>query len=220
MEENLSNISIDWVAIRDEINLERVIRDHGGTVVKGKFLCPAHNDKNPSAALLPKRKKQRWVCYSCGEGGSCIDYIVFSMGLNKTEAAVYLGQNYGVGLSEAEKGDTSLARMLSKNVLNALGLKENPFFSAKEQIHIPPERMGTEWDIESIPRNGYEKDMGSLKLDEDEVKLILRGKCAEYLSKNPENNAETRTIKQLYKKLGPIRSREQVIKQDDYELGA
>lgn len=36
-----------------------------------KFLCPAHNDHNPSAAWNPE--KQVWTCYACQAGGGARD---------------------------------------------------------------------------------------------------------------------------------------------------
>ena len=201
METNYSNISIDWAAIRDGIDLETVIRDHGGVVKNRKFLCPAHNDTNPSAELLKKKNNQRWLCRSCGEGGSCVDYVMFSMGYAKNEAAIYLGQNYGVGLSEETEQKPALARMLSKEILKELGLKQNPFFAARDHVSIPPEQMGTEWDLSSIPEYGYEKDLGALKLDEEEAKFLLRGKCMEYLTTHKNDSTQRRTIERLYKEI-------------------
>jgi len=219
MTENRGKFDIDWSAIRDEIDLQTVIKDHGGIIQRGKFLCPAHNDKNPSAYLLPKRKKQRWVCYSCGEGGSCIDYIVFSMGLTKDEAALYLGQTYGVGLSEWVKDQPSIASMLSKTILKELGLTRNPFFSVKERVNIPPESMGTEWELSSIPENGYDKDMGPMKLDESEAMELLRGKCMEYLATHTRQTQERRLIEHLYAETAK-HIKTTTRETEDYELGA
>jgi DNA primase len=36
-----------------------------------QFLCPSHNDHNPSARW--NQKKHVWYCDACGTGGGCID---------------------------------------------------------------------------------------------------------------------------------------------------
>ena len=111
--------------------------------------------------------------------------------------------------------------MLSKQTLQALGLKQNPFFSAREHVKIPPERMGTEWELSSIPEEGYDKDMGALKLDEKEISFMLHGKCVEYLATHTIDTQERRTIKRLFNELSKSTKQERNVRAgDDYEMGA
>ena len=45
----------------------------GIEVIKGKFLCPSHDDHDPSASTNPDGI--HWKCFSCGAGGSAIDLV-------------------------------------------------------------------------------------------------------------------------------------------------
>ena len=46
----------------------------GIVVIKGKFLCPSHDDHNPSASI--DSDGVHWKCFSCGVGGSAIDLVM------------------------------------------------------------------------------------------------------------------------------------------------
>ncbi len=43
------------------------------------FLCPSHNDRNPSARWNPE--KRVWYCDACGDGGGAID-LAAKLGVN------------------------------------------------------------------------------------------------------------------------------------------
>ena len=46
----------------------------GIVVTKGKFLCPSHDDHDPSASI--DSDGVHWKCFSCGVGGSAIDLVM------------------------------------------------------------------------------------------------------------------------------------------------
>ena len=46
--------------------MNRKGKKEGGEI---KFLCPEHDDHNPSATYNPE--KRVWHCYTCGAGGGC-----------------------------------------------------------------------------------------------------------------------------------------------------
>lgn len=191
---------IDWSAIRDEIPLSTVIKDLGGKIGRrNEFCCPAHNDKSHPSAKLSKNKK-RWVCFTCGEGGSNVDYVMHVLGLSKMDAALHLGRSYGIGIKEEEaevQKRPPLVSMFPKEVLEALGLLTNPFFAVSDEISIGAEKFGTDWEFSSIPKNGYQKRCGPLKLEEGEALELLSNKCMEYLHDHLESTPMRRRIEAL-----------------------
>jgi hypothetical protein len=56
------------------IPIEQSASRLGIVVTKGKFLCPSHDDHNPSASINPDGV--HWKCFSCGAGGSAIDLVM------------------------------------------------------------------------------------------------------------------------------------------------
>lgn len=58
-------------------------------------LCPFHNDRHLGSFKVEKRKN-RWRCYSCGEGGDAVDFVSKFENISWFQAAVKLGLEYGV----------------------------------------------------------------------------------------------------------------------------
>lgn len=129
MKESKGKIKIDFSLIRDEVNTKDVLQALGIEINKrGKFLCPAHPDKNPSAVVY---EDNLWHCYSCGAHGSCIDLVMYSMGTSVRDAALWLGTHYNIGITN-ESSDFPAVKIdertnISSTLLTQIGLKENPF---------------------------------------------------------------------------------------------
>ena len=68
-------------------------------------LCPFHNDKSPSFTV--SQDKQIYKCFSCGEAGNVITFVMKYKKMNFVEAAKYLGDKAGIsidtGSNTAEK---------------------------------------------------------------------------------------------------------------------
>lgn len=71
----MAQTGIDYKAIREAIDIVEYIgryveikRIGGGY----KFVCPLHDDKNPSAHIYVNQK--RWWCFVCNTGGDVIDF--------------------------------------------------------------------------------------------------------------------------------------------------
>lgn len=65
---------------------------------KGNYyeaLCPFHNDRHLGSFKVDKRRN-RWRCYSCGEGGDAVDFVSKFDNISWFQAAVKLGLEYGV----------------------------------------------------------------------------------------------------------------------------
>lgn len=63
-------------------------------------LCPFHQDRNPSFYVSPS--KNICKCFSCGEGGSPLNFIMKHEQLSWVDAIRYLAKKYGIEIVERE----------------------------------------------------------------------------------------------------------------------
>lgn len=66
-------------------------------------LCPFHNEKTPSFSVSPS--KQFCKCFSCGEGGNAVHFLMKLQGITYVEAIKRLGQKYGIEVVDEEQTD-------------------------------------------------------------------------------------------------------------------
>ena len=69
-------------------------------------LCPFHNDRSPS--FYVSKAKGMCKCFSCGEGGSPVSFIMKLEQLSFTEALRYLAKKYNIEIEEHEMTDEEL----------------------------------------------------------------------------------------------------------------
>lgn len=69
-------------------------------------LCPFHNDRSPS--FYVSKSKGMCKCFSCGEGGSPVSFIMKLEQLSFTEALRYLARKYNIEIEEREMTDAEL----------------------------------------------------------------------------------------------------------------
>lgn len=62
---------------------------------RGRFCCPAHEDTNPSASFR-RSTPDRWLCFTCGQGGDVVDLVALARGLRLGAAAAWLEQRAGI----------------------------------------------------------------------------------------------------------------------------
>ena len=61
-----------------------------------KFLCPFHNDNNPSGHIYTnERGHERWHCFPCGLDGSGVDFVMRLYGLEPLAAATKIAEHFG-----------------------------------------------------------------------------------------------------------------------------
>jgi len=121
-------IDIDWEYLRDAIPIKDVFELVGVDVdSKNKANCIAHADKNPSMVINPKKNRCR--CFSCGFFGSPIDVVMQTQNLTSRDAAVYLSENFGGGVTilEEKQDDFPKPPYFTPAQYKMLGLKANPF---------------------------------------------------------------------------------------------
>ena len=68
-----------------------------------KGLCPFHNDSNPSFYVSPSRGTCH--CFTCGEGGDSVGFIMKHEQMNYVEALRWLANRYGIEIQETELTD-------------------------------------------------------------------------------------------------------------------
>lgn len=71
--------------------------------VNYKGLCPFHDDKTPSFMVSPAR--QICKCFSCGEGGNAINFLMKHEQITYPEALRWLAKKYNIEIQERELTD-------------------------------------------------------------------------------------------------------------------
>ncbi len=66
-------------------------------------LCPFHDDRTPSFSVSPS--KNICKCFSCGEGGTAVHFIMKHEQLSYYEALKYLAKKYNIEVREREMTD-------------------------------------------------------------------------------------------------------------------
>ena len=66
-------------------------------------LCPFHDDRTPSFSVSPT--KNICKCFSCGEGGTAVHFIMKHEQLSYYEALKYLAKKYNIEVREREMTD-------------------------------------------------------------------------------------------------------------------
>lgn len=81
--------------IKEQVNLRSIVESYLGApaVTSGGnigWLCPFHDDNNPSFFLTPDRR--HYVCFGCGTRGDVLDFTAEIEGIKLSEAAKRLSQ--------------------------------------------------------------------------------------------------------------------------------
>lgn len=89
--------------ITETARIEEVVGDfialkRAGVNLKG--LCPFHDDRTPSFIVSPA--KNYCKCFSCGEGGNPVTFIMKHEQISYPEALKYLAKKYGIEVRERE----------------------------------------------------------------------------------------------------------------------
>lgn len=81
--------------IRERVSAEDAARFYGMEISQGKARCIFHSDKHPSLSF----RGGRFRCWACGAAGSALDLTMQLFGLNVTEAARKLNEDFRLGLA-------------------------------------------------------------------------------------------------------------------------
>ena len=92
--------------IMDAVNIVDVVGEFVNLRKSGvnyKGLCPFHDDKTPSFMVSPAR--QICKCFSCGEGGNAINFLMKHEQITYPEALRWLAKKYNIEIQERELSD-------------------------------------------------------------------------------------------------------------------
>jgi len=87
-------------------------------------LCPFHNERTPSFSV--SKSKNFCKCFSCGKGGSPVNFIMEHEQMSYQEALRYLANKYNIEIKEHEMSDAEREReseRASMLAVNELALK-------------------------------------------------------------------------------------------------
>lgn len=92
--------------IKDTAQILDVVGDYVHLTRRGSTymgLCPFHNERTPSFSVSPQRNICH--CFSCGKGGSPVNFIMEKEGINYHDALLHLAKRYGIEVEERELTD-------------------------------------------------------------------------------------------------------------------
>lgn len=98
-------------------------------------LCPFHEDRNPSFYVSPA--KNICKCFSCGEGGSPIHFIMKHEQLSYYEALKYLARKYNIEIVEKEFTDEEKQAQSDRESMFILNEYARDYFV--KTLHTHPE---------------------------------------------------------------------------------
>ncbi len=91
---------IDTAQIVDVVSDFVALRRSGTSMIG---LCPFHNEKSPSFHVSPSRNICK--CFSCGEGGNPVSFVMKHESLSFPEALRWLANKYNIEVEEEEVSD-------------------------------------------------------------------------------------------------------------------
>lgn len=97
--------------VSDFVTLRRKGKDYVG-------LCPFHDDTRPSFSVSPSRNICK--CFSCGEGGNPLTFIMKHEHLSFPDAIKYLGRKYGITVEDKEVTPEQMERKNKREELLAV----------------------------------------------------------------------------------------------------
>jgi hypothetical protein len=81
--------------IKEKVSMEELLEKYGIYKQRKNYICPFHNDKNPSAGI----DKNGWFhCFSCGINYNVIDFVVNYEKCDRKTAIAKLDLMFGLGL--------------------------------------------------------------------------------------------------------------------------
>lgn len=80
-----------------------------------KGLCPFHDEKTPSFMVSPS--KQLCKCFSCGNGGNVVKFVMQHEQMTYPEALKWLGRRYGIEVKEREQSEEEKAAATAREAM-------------------------------------------------------------------------------------------------------
>lgn len=118
-------------------------------------LCPFHNDRTPS--FYVSKTKGLCKCFSCGEGGSAVNFVMKHEQISYVEALKYLARKYHIEIQEREQTDQEKENEKHRDSLLMLNEWAGKFF--EDQLHNTTE--GQEVGLAYFTERGF--NMATIK---------------------------------------------------------
>ena len=103
-------------------------------------LCPFHNDKTPSFYVSPA--KNICKCFSCGTGGTPVQFIMKHEQLSYTDALKYLAKKYGIEVKETELTEEQKQMRNDRESMFILNAYAQKSFTANLFEHLEGKSVG------------------------------------------------------------------------------
>ena len=103
--------------ISETVNLKRSGRNYIG-------LCPFHNDKSPSLSVSPD--KQIYKCFSCGEAGNVITFVMKQKNYNFIEAIKSLAERANIVLHIENSKQSAVSK--KKDILYKINVEAARYY--------------------------------------------------------------------------------------------
>lgn len=113
---------LDAVDIVDVVSDFVHLRRRGANYIG---LCPFHNEKTPSFSV--SRSKGICKCFSCGKGGSAVNFIMEHEQMSYYEALKYLAKKYHIEVKERELTDKEKQEQSEREnmlIINEFAMKQ------------------------------------------------------------------------------------------------
>lgn len=168
--------------VSDFVNLRKA-----GVNFKG--LCPFHDDKSPSLTVSPA--KGLYKCFSCGNGGGVVKFVMEHEQMNYTEALKWLANKYHIEVQERELTDEEKKSQSDKESMMVVSEWACQFFENTLQNDVDGRAIGLtylrsrgfrddiihKFRLGYSPANQYALGTAALKNGYEEQFLIQTGLC-------------------------------------------
>ncbi|MCD8044987.1 MAG: DNA primase [Tannerellaceae bacterium] len=129
--------------ILDAADIVDVVRDYVSLRKQGVNywgLCPFHSDKKPSFSVSPA--KNICKCFSCGEGGTPVHFIMKQESLNYFDALRHLAKKYNIEIQERELTDKEKLRQSNRESMFIVNNWAQTYFTDQLYKHEEGKRIG------------------------------------------------------------------------------
>ena len=116
-------------------------------------LCPFHDDRTPSFSVSPS--KNICKCFSCGEGGTAVHFIMKHEQLSYYEALKYLAKKYNIEVREREMTDEEKVLESERESMFIINEYARTYF--KKLLHEHPE--GKSVGLSYFKERGFRDDI-------------------------------------------------------------
>jgi DNA primase len=139
--------------ILDATDLVSLIGEHVALKPRGREhigLCPFHDDKTPSLAVVTHKGSAFYNCFSCGAAGNAIDFAMNFHKMEFREALEFLGQRCGIQLKprreqaprDAATGKDALRRAMAAAMRFYQRCLEDARLGEAARAHLDERRLG------------------------------------------------------------------------------